>query len=172
MLMLGRATDARDRLKDNEMHKQGHKLGVFDWPVIDPAGQVHTYRLPAYEWLCLWEAAANGDYDRAADWLAEVGARILAEETRLDLPRLHSTFPQVVATEIGVRGRPGFVGIVMQWLREDLIGLYSRTSLLPDERTDLEAVLGVLAWNAGCRGRRNGICDGRGRSARTLWRCR
>jgi tetratricopeptide (TPR) repeat protein len=149
LLMLGRAWEAREKLYDAEMQANKHKLGVFEWPVFDPAGRVRAYRLPAYEFLCLWESAANGDYDRAEELLTAIGERLRAEEDRASLPRLRSALAETVTTEIGLGCSPSVLAGAVRFLRKDLSVLYSGVAQLPDERADIETIAGLLALERG-----------------------
>jgi tetratricopeptide (TPR) repeat protein len=149
LLMLGRAGEAREKLLDEEMQANGYKLGLFQLPVFAPGGQGRGYKLPAYEWLCLSESAANGDYDRAEELLALIGERLRAEEARMNLPRLRSAMAETVTTEVGLGCMPSVLTHTVQWLRVGLCALYAPAAELPDERADLETVAGLLALERG-----------------------
>jgi len=154
LLMLGRAREARDKLYDDQMQANQRKLGYLDSPVLDPAGRVHVYRLPAYDLLCLWEAAAQGDYDRAGNLLAGIGERLRAEEVRFDLPQLRSGLALAIASEVLARCPPPALLLWLGglWERQRLANQYSHVqgaALLPSERADLEVVAGLLALERG-----------------------
>ncbi len=149
LLMLGRAWEAREKLLDEEMQANGYKLGRFQLPVIGPDRRGRGYSLPAYEWLCLYESAANGDYDRAEGLLAAIGARLREEEGRMNLPRLRSAMAETVTTEVGLGCMPSVLTHTVQWLRVGLCALYAPAAQLPDERADLETLAGLLALERG-----------------------
>jgi tetratricopeptide (TPR) repeat protein len=149
LLMLGRAGEARDKLLDEQMQANGYKLGRFQLPVIDSARRGHAYSLPAYEWLCLCESAANGDYDRAEELLAAMGERLRVEETRMNLPRLRAALAETVLTEVGLGSSPTVLSRTVKWLRVGLCAMYAPAAQLPDERADLKTVAGLLALERG-----------------------
>jgi hypothetical protein len=151
LLLLGRAREARDKLNDDQMLLHRDKLGFFDRQVLDPAGRVHIYRLPAYDWLCLWEAAAHGDYDRAAGLLAAVGEHFRKEEERQNPSLLRARLALALGAEVLANCPPPSLvqryGVMAE--RRRLTDLYSRTALLASERADLEVVAGLLALERG-----------------------
>jgi hypothetical protein len=155
LLMLGRARVARDKLYDEEMQVHGTKLGFFDLPVLLAAGPLRIYRLPAYDWLRLWEAAGHGEYDRAASLLAAIGEQLRAEEVRANLPQLRASLAQAVAAEVLARGSPSsllsLVGARAE--RQRLADVFGRAVLLPAERADLEVIAGLLALERGLPGK-------------------
>jgi hypothetical protein len=100
--MLGRAREAREKLRDEQMREHGHKLGFFEWPVVGADGRARTYLLPAYDYLCLWAAAAHGDYAR--------GRRAARRPRRAAAPGRGQGRCAPVAYSPGAGGRGGGAG--------------------------------------------------------------
>ena len=64
-LMLGRIEPVRDQLNDPDWQANKKNLGYLDVQGGTDSARAPAYRLPAYDWLLLCQAAAVGDYEQA-----------------------------------------------------------------------------------------------------------
>jgi tetratricopeptide (TPR) repeat protein len=103
MLELGRAGPAREMIEDPEMRANRVALGIQELPSASSSGAV--YRLAAYDWLRACQAAAAGDYDRAADALSALTRQMRAEE-EVAVPQLSRAVAIALTAEIGVSAPP------------------------------------------------------------------
>src|SRR5262245_3995233 len=78
LLWTGRAQDARALLERGELRRNPGSLGGYEIPVGLHGGRPWVYRVPAYDWFDLCEAAAAGRY---------AGATAVAERLRVGLGR-------------------------------------------------------------------------------------
>jgi tetratricopeptide (TPR) repeat protein len=152
LLLLGRPEHLRVMIEDEELRQSKQLLGESTAPAPALPGYRPFYRLPAYEWLRLGQAAAAGDYAAADSSLREILRRREEEEQRVK--RLEQALPPLLATEIGLSapGGPLFPRATAHETREDLCRLLSSAAFLPLERADLNALGGLLALERGAPG--------------------
>ncbi len=101
LLMLGRADKAGELLASEEVQNVKKKLDTFTVALVGPSGEPVPFRMPAYEWFTICQAAAVGDYDRAREALREVIDFLAADEER-SLPGLRRTLAKRLAAEVGL----------------------------------------------------------------------
>jgi hypothetical protein len=150
LLLLGRAAEARDKLEDEELRQVKRWLGLSDVSGRDLAGRPMIERLPAYEWLLCCQAAAVGDYDRAAGALQAM-LDPMQSRVRQDLPEIRRTLPLVLASELGVRIPPasGLVPRVVSTYREGMAEALGDTYRLQGMATDLHVLAAMLDLERG-----------------------
>ena len=154
LLTLGQAEAARQILDDEDVRKNRDKLGFVNLPAPPP---LTAYRFPAYDWLASCQAAAAGDYDRAAEHLGEIRTR-LEKEARENVDRVRWGLPLALAWELGMRAQPPALPAAACRERLMMTGLLKGTQLLRQESADLAVVAGLLALERGQPGSAQRSC--------------
>lgn len=159
MLEMGRIDPVREQLNNPDWQANKQNLGYFDVSAPTDSAASPMYRLPAYDWLWLCQAAAAGDYDQADEAL-----RALAVDAALPLdggrgkarPReeiveLRRAMSQVLSLEIALSMNnlnwwPRYiVSSERQLLSEPL----ARLSRFLTEQADMQTIGGMLALERG-----------------------
>lgn len=98
-LMLGRVDAMRDQLQTEDWKANKANLGLMTFG--DPANTASTaYRLPAYEWLLLCQAAADGDYDRTEAALQSLIKELGGENAATTVSQIQRHLPLTMALEL------------------------------------------------------------------------
>ncbi len=150
LLMLGRADKAGELLATEEVQDVKKKLDRFSLVLPTPSGELVPFRVPAYEWFTLCQAAAVGDYDRASDMLREAIDFLEGEEDRA-LPDLRRRLRKALASEVGLG--TGLTALAMKALaedeRENSSSLLIQTDWQRAGRFDLLLLAGLLDLERG-----------------------
>ena len=159
MLEMGRIDLVRDQLNSPDWQANKQNLGFFDVPAPTGSASPPMYRLPAYDWLWLCQAAAAGDYDQVDDAL-----RALAADASLPLdggrgkarPReeiveLRRAMAQVLPLEIAMSMNnlnwlPRYIVSSERQLLSEPLARYSR---FLTEQADMQVLAGLLALERG-----------------------
>jgi tetratricopeptide (TPR) repeat protein len=148
LLLLGRADEVRDKLAEPGWQDNKANLGEYTLAAPGPGGAVQVYRLPAYDWLRAWQAAATGDYDLAADCLGAAGRHMAAEEARV--APLRRPLARILATEVGLGGAARLLlPLPVGYLHTPLAGLFAQAHAFRVAQADLAVLAGLLALERG-----------------------
>jgi hypothetical protein len=148
-LMLGRIEPARERLNDPDWQSHKKNLGYLD---LTSLSATSAYRLPAYDWLRLCQAAADGDYEQVDAAFEGIHEYMESQPIAAELRRqLREMMPRAVATEIalGSDGRlwgPSRAALYQRLLTSDVTTGFSIVTM---EQADLRVLAGMLSLERG-----------------------
>jgi tetratricopeptide (TPR) repeat protein len=148
MLELGRADAAREMIENPETRASRVALGIQELPSASSSGAV--YRLAAYDWLRACQAAAAGDYDRAAEALAALTLQMRAEE-EVAVPQLRRAVAIALCAEIGVSAPP-FPLLLAAQCHDNLLrpsSVLTPALGLHSQRADLSVLAALLELERG-----------------------
>jgi hypothetical protein len=150
MLMLGRASQAGELLLSEEVQQAAEKLGVVEFSYTAPSGGQGRFRMPAYNWLVICQAAGVGDYGRVADALRDT-LELLEQDERQSLQRFRIKLSVGVVTEFGLQ--TSFTAALAPRLLPELIvdwnSVLDATGVQRAGRTELHAITALLALERG-----------------------
>jgi tetratricopeptide (TPR) repeat protein len=159
MLEMGRIEPVREQLNSPDWQANKQNLGFFDVPAPTGSAAPPAYRLPAYDWLWLCQAAAAGDYDQADDALrALAAAAALALDggrgkarPREEIVELRRAMSQVLSLEIAMSMNnlnwlPRYIVSSERQLLSEPLARYSR---FLTEQADMQVIAGLLALERG-----------------------
>jgi tetratricopeptide (TPR) repeat protein len=150
-LMLGRVEPVREQLHDPDWQANKKNLGYLDLNGGDGSLAAPAYRLPAYDWLLLCQAAAVGDYEGADGAIQALREGVGGQKVEDDLRRLHRDLPRAVALELGLEAsRPSW--LPRDLTRENRLLLFDvlrALSFVVTEQADLHVLAGMLSLERG-----------------------
>ena len=153
LLMTGRVQEARELLDRDEMRQNPEGLGTYELLATSSDRRNYGYRLTAYDWFDLCQAAAAGNYDRAASALTRLRGRMRLAGAglvgRLERPLL---WHAVAELGLGASSQNVFMRLQMRRERERVSGLLVQSQFLQIERADLRVLEGMLALERGVLG--------------------
>jgi tetratricopeptide (TPR) repeat protein len=141
----GQVEEARVLLDREELARNPATLGPFDLPGGVTDGRPWGYRLPAYDWYDLCQAAGAGRYDRAARALGRIRA-VLDRNAAVVAPGLGRGLAVLVTEEVGLAAAPPVMlaRLHMGRERDQVAGRYQEVRFLAVQSADLGAVAGLL----------------------------
>jgi hypothetical protein len=149
-LLLGRVEPVRLQLRDQDWITNKAKLGSVT--LFAPGDStMPSYRLPAYEWLLLCQAAADGDYAQVdaalQDLIDALGGKRAADELR----RLQKSLPLIVASELGWASQTQCWFMARRTNQERLLQTEALNALsrAVAQQVDLHVLAGMLALERG-----------------------
>jgi hypothetical protein len=149
-LMLGQLDPIREQLQSEDWKINKANLG---WMPLDRPGRsaAPAYRLPAYEWLLLCQAAADGDYEQADTTLHTLLQELGGEQTVQNVRNLQRNLPLVVTSELGWWSQPHTWAPRWQTTLERLLEIthLERASKEAAQQSDLYVLSGMLALERG-----------------------
>ncbi len=149
-LMLGRVEPVRDQLNNTDWQANKKNLGVLDLHGGTDAGTGPPYRLPAYDWLLLCQAAAVGDYEQADAALQALRDGMGGQRLVGDLRRLRRNLPGVLAWQVALSSsRPSWLPLHLACEDLRMSELLTALSLLLTEQADLYVLSGMLSLERG-----------------------
>jgi tetratricopeptide (TPR) repeat protein len=143
LVLTGQVEQARVLLDREELARNPATLGVFDLPGGVKDGRPWGYRLLAYDWYDLCQAAGAGRYDRAARALGRLRAA-LDQNAAVVAPGLGRELAVRVTQEVGVAAAPVVVRLYAARERDRVAGNYQEVRFLAVQTADLGAVAGLL----------------------------
>jgi hypothetical protein len=149
-LMLGRIESVRLQLHDPDWKANKAKLGLVTLFAPGDA-TLPTYRLPAYEWLLVCQAAADGDYAQADAALQDLVDGLGGKRAADEIHRYQKTLPLLVASELGWSSQPQTWLMIRRTNQERLLqtealNLYYHAVV---QQADLHVLAGMLALERG-----------------------
>jgi hypothetical protein len=151
LLLLGRAEEAREKLDDPGVKESRHLLDTIDLPGVGPHGEAVVFHFPAYEWLAGCQAAATGDYDRAAAAFAE-GATIMSGAIDTQLKKVRLLLLAATPSEVGLMSAPQASFFPALAAHKDLgpaLGLLGELATQRACQADLNVVSGLVELERG-----------------------
>jgi len=149
-LMLGQTDILRERLQSADWKTHKANLG---WIPLEIPGHstAPAYRLPAYEWLLLCQAAADGDYDPAETTLRLLLEELGGESAVQTVRHLQRNLPLVVASELGWWSQPQTWAQRWQTTLERFLEMAHLDHASRDtaQQADLYVLAGMLALERG-----------------------
>jgi hypothetical protein len=150
MLELGRIDLVREQLGNADWQTNKQNLGFVDLPAPADSGSP-LYRLPAYDWLRLCQAAAGGDYDQADEALQALVEALGKDKPRQEIAELRRAIVRVLSLEIALSMNH------LNWWTRDILSnerlllsdLLRRDSYVLTEQADLQALAGMLFLERG-----------------------
>jgi hypothetical protein len=150
LLHSGRAQDARDLLDREELRR--NPAGLLSYALVGgtEAGKRWSYTFGAYEWFDFCQAAAAGNYDRAALTLTSIRSSMKLSEDRF-LAGQRAALARQLAAEVGTATIPGAIALQasLRVRRDQVQAAVVPVLFLPVERADLCAVEGMLLLEQG-----------------------
>jgi hypothetical protein len=150
LLHTGRAQDARILLDRDELRRNPAGLKSYGLAGGRESGMRWSYTLPAYEWFDFCQAAAAGNYDRAALVLASIRESMKLSEDRF-LAQQRAALAARLVADLGTATMPGAIAsrttqrVLLDQTQAGLLPVL----FLPVERADLFAVEGMLRLEQG-----------------------
>ncbi len=150
LVQTGQVDEARVLLEREELVRNPSALGQYQLPGGTWEGRVWEYRLSAYNWYELCQAASSGRYNRAATALERLGSRLEREQAAL-VPQVRSILARQIGSEVGLSAPPGSPLARMHVGRERgrLIGYAADAVFLGIQRADLHTIGGLLLAEQG-----------------------
>jgi hypothetical protein len=149
-LMLGRVEPVREQLHDSDWLAHKGNLGVLDLHRETDAAAVPRYRLPAYDWLLLCQAAAVGDYEQADAALQALRDSLEGMRAVEVLRLLRRDLPRLLAWEVVLASsRPSWLPLYLAGENLPTMAELRRVSFLVREQADLHALSGLLSLERG-----------------------
>jgi hypothetical protein len=149
-LMLGRIETVRQQLQEPDWKAHKDKLGSV--ALFAPGDTtLPTYRLPAYEWLLLCQAAADGDYAQAEGALQDLVKALGGKRAGEGLQKYQKNLPLLVASELGWSCQPQLWLMRQRTNQERVLQSDAVKSLVHAvaQQADLQVLAGMLALERG-----------------------
>ncbi|MGH7171647.1 MAG: hypothetical protein ACRELG_15330, partial [Gemmataceae bacterium] len=100
-LMLGQIDPIRTQLQEPDWKAHKANLGFVDLRAGADSRETTAYRLPAYDWLLLCQAAAFGDYEQADAALQDLVKGLGGERAAKEVLKYQQSLSGIVASELG-----------------------------------------------------------------------
>ncbi|HTU18416.1 MAG TPA: hypothetical protein VMG10_10185 [Gemmataceae bacterium] len=150
-LMLGELDPIRAQLQDSDWKAHKANLGFVDLHKGADSRTTQAYKLPAYDWLLLCQAAAFGDYEQADaalhDLVEDFGGERAAEEAR----KYQRSLLVLTASELGWLSQPQ-PWVMSRWTAQERVlqtAILDRLTRDVMHQADLHVLAGMLALERG-----------------------
>jgi hypothetical protein len=150
LVQTGQVEAARALLDRDELVRNPAALGLYELPGGMWEGRPWSYRLTAYQWFDLCQAAGAGRYDRAGAALDRLRGR-LDREYKEVMPQIRRSLTQLIGSEIGlsVPVASPLARLHVSRERARIVGYAADATFLLVQRADLHTVGGLLLAEQG-----------------------
>jgi tetratricopeptide (TPR) repeat protein len=145
-LMLGRIDAVREQLGTEDWRKNKGNLGFTTFSLPGKSSEP-IFHMPAYEWLALCRAAADGDYEEADVLLKTLLDIPREQQAGLALEKMRPEMARILCREIGLSANPHAVLVrrLAHIQRENGSELCRQLSAQAGEQARMQSDLRILA---------------------------